>query len=69
MTQVLALLFYLVSLLLLRLPDRALATGFEVERASHIPKAPDPKKQKKAVFTDLPESPSPEPPTPDREAA
>lgn len=66
---VLALLFYLVSLLLLRLPDRALATGFEVERASHLPKAPDPKKQKKAVFTDLPESTSPEPPTPDREAA
>ncbi|MFO0712017.1 MAG: VWA domain-containing protein [Sandaracinus sp.] len=34
---VLALLFYLFSLLLLRLPDRALATGFEVERPSRIP--------------------------------
>lgn len=34
---VLALLFYLASLLLLRLPDRALSTGFEVERPSRIP--------------------------------
>lgn len=33
----LALLFYLFSLLLLRLPDRALATGFEVERPSRVP--------------------------------
>jgi hypothetical protein len=34
---VLALFVYLASLLLLRLPDRALATGFEVERPSRIP--------------------------------
>lgn len=34
---VLALLVYLASLLLLRLPDRALATGFEVERPSRVP--------------------------------
>jgi Mg-chelatase subunit ChlD len=34
---VLALLVYLLSLLLLRLPDRSLATGFEVERPSRIP--------------------------------
>jgi hypothetical protein len=33
----LALLVYLLSLLVLRLPDRALATGFEVERPSRIP--------------------------------
>jgi Mg-chelatase subunit ChlD len=33
----LALFFYLFSLLVLRLPDRALATGFEVERPSRIP--------------------------------
>lgn len=33
----LALLVYLLSLLLLRLPDRSLATGFEVERPSRVP--------------------------------
>lgn len=33
----LALLVYLASLLLLRLPDRALSTGFEVERPSRVP--------------------------------
>ncbi|MFN7702483.1 MAG: VWA domain-containing protein [Deltaproteobacteria bacterium] len=33
----LALVLYLLSLLLLRWPDRALATGFEVERSSRIP--------------------------------
>lgn len=33
----LALLVYLFSLLVLRLPDRALATGFEVERPSRVP--------------------------------